>query len=171
MTSLLATPPLNELVNLCSSSLSRGLCVKNTFVHVQDIPVVARVRSRSCEARFVSEFEQTKDCPLDEGVCTIMVKNIPSRCTPKEFLDCVHDLGFKDKYGMFHMPRRGNRQNFGYAFLHFWKAVDASSFDMKMSGMRIGGRKSDKRIVVAHADVQAVTGTKKVLKRCRMTVQ
>merc|ERR1712007_391604 len=166
MTSFLMTSPLNGLVNCGSNSLSHELCVKNTFVHVQDTSVSARVRSRSCEARFVSESERTNDYSFDEGVCTVMVKNIPCRCTPQEVLDCVHDLGFKGKYRKFHLPRRSNRQNFGYAFLQFCNSADASRFEMKMSGMRIGGRKSDKRVVVAPADVQAVTGTKKVLKRC-----
>lgn len=100
-----------------------------------------------------------------------MVKNIPCRCSQNEFLDCVHDLGFEGKYGAFHMPGRSNRQNFGYAFMQFWDSADASSFYEKMSGISIGGRKSQKRIVVAPADVQSVTGTKKVLKRCGMKVQ
>merc|ERR1712137_769364 len=86
------------------STFSHGLCVKNTFVHVQNSFVSAQVRSRSCEARFVSEFKGTNDCPLEAGVCTVMVKNIPCRCSQDEFLDCVHDVGFKGKYGTFQMP-------------------------------------------------------------------
>jgi len=179
---VMTSSPVNLLVNGLnnsgSSTLSDGICVKNTFVHVQNAFVSAQVRSRSCEARFVSEFKGTNDCrfvseskgtndcPLEAGVCTVMVKNIPCRCSQEEFLDCVHDLGFKGKYGTFHMPGRSNRQNFGYAFLQFWEPVDASKFYDKMSGIRIGGRKSQKRIVVAPADVQSVTGTKKALRRC-----
>jgi len=165
------TPGSNGLVNCGSKSFLHGLCVKNTFVHVQDTPAFAKVRSRSCEARFVSEFERTNDCPFDTGVCTVMVKNIPCRCTPKEVLDCAHSLGFKDKYDMFHMPGRRNRQNFGYAFFQFEDSADALKFYQKMSGIRIGGRKSEKRVVVVPADVQSVTGPKKVLKRRGMIVQ
>jgi len=118
----------------------------------------------------VSELNGTGDCPLDEGVRTLMVKNIPCRCSQDEVLDCVHALGFKGKYSTFHMPGRSKRQNFGYAFIDFHSSVDALRFYDKMSGICIGGRKSQKRIVVAPADVQSVTGTKKVLKRCGLGV-
>jgi len=100
-----------------------------------------------------------------------MVKNIPCRCSQNEFLDCVHDLGFKGRYDTFHMPGRSNRQNFGYAFLQFRDSADVSKFYEKMSGIRIGGRKSQKRIVVVPADVQSLTGTKKVLKRSGVCAQ
>jgi len=113
----------------------------------------------------------TNDCPLEAGVCTVMVKNIPCRCSQEEFLDCVHELGFKGRYGTFHMPGRSNRQNFGYAFLQFFEAADASKFYEKMSGIRIGGRKSQKRIVVAPADVQSITGNKKLLRRSGVCLQ
>lgn len=164
------TPLAHGLHNGGSSTLSHGFCVKNTFVHVQDSVASAHVRSRSCEARFVSELEGSDDCPLDKGVCTLMLKNIPCRCSQDEVLDCVHALGFKGKYGTFHMPGRSKRQNFGYAFLDFYNPADALRFYDKMSGICIGGRKSQKRIVVAPADVQSVTGTKKVLKRCGLGV-
>jgi len=164
------TPDVNGPVN-AGSTLSHGLCVKNTFVHVQNSFVSAQVRSKSCEARFVSEFTGTDDCPFEAGVCTVMVKNIPCRCSQDEFLDCVHDLGFEGKYGTFHMPGRSNRQNFGYAFLQFRETADVLKFYEKMSGIRIGGRKSQKRIVVVPADVQSLTGTKKVLKRRGVCVQ
>jgi len=118
----------------------------------------------------VSEFNGT-DCPFEVGVCTVMVKNIPCRCSQEEFLECVHDLGFKGKYGTFHMPGRSNRHNFGYAFLQFRESAVAFTFYEKMSGIRIGGRKSQKRIVVVPADVQSLTGTKKVLKRSGVCVQ
>jgi len=171
----MTSSPVNLLVNGLVTSGSRtlldGICVKNTFVHVQNAFVSARIRSRSCEARFVSECKGTNDCPFEAGVCTVMVKNIPCRCSQEEFLDCVHDLGFEGKYGTFHMPGRSNRQNFGYAFLQFWEPADAAKFYEKMSGARIGGRKSQKRIVVAPADVQSVTGTKKALRRCGVCVQ
>jgi len=171
MTSFLMTPSIRGPANCGSNCHSDGVCVKNTFVHLEDAPVFQHVRSRSCEARFLSEFEPTYDGPLDAGVCTVMVKNIPCRCTQDEFLDCVHELGFKDKYGTFHMPGRSSRQNFGYAFMKFNSTEDASRFYEKMSGIRIGGRNSSKRIVVVPADVQSVTGTKKLLKRYGMSVQ
>merc|ERR1712137_1375597 len=90
--------------------------------------VSAQVRSRSCEARFVSEFKEKNDCPFEAGVCTVMVKNIPCRCSQEEFLDCIHSLGYKGKYGTFHMPGRSKRQNFGYAFLQFHESADACLF-------------------------------------------
>lgn len=164
------TPPHDGLVNCGSSSFSHGVCVKNTFVHLQDSYASAQVRSRSCDARFVSEFEGPSDCPFDAGVCTVMVKNIPCRCTPKDVLDCVHGLGFKDRYSMFHMPGRRKGMNFGYAFFSFKSSADAATFYKKMSGIRIG-RNSEKRVVVVPADVQSMTGTKKVLKRCGRTLQ
>lgn len=170
MTTSFGTLNVNGPVNV-SSPHSHGLCVKNTFVHMQNSLVSAHVRSKSCEARFVSEYEETNDCPFTEGVCTVMVKNIPCRCSQDEFLDCVHDLGFEGKYGAFHMPGRSNRQNFGYAFLQFRESADACKFFEKMSGIRIGGRKSQKRIVVVPADVQSLTGTKKVLKRSGVCLQ
>merc|ERR1712137_672818 len=155
----------NGLVNCGSGSLTHGLCVKNTFVHLQNTPASAKVRTRSCEARFASEFDRTNDCPFDARISTVILKNIPCRCTPKEVLDCVHDVGFEGKYTMFHMPRRSNHQNFGYAYFSFEDSADVAKFYEKMSGIRIGGRNSEKRIVVALADVQSVTGPKKVLKR------
>merc|ERR550532_1179654 len=164
MASSLVTPNLNGPVS-GSSTFTHGLCVKNTFVHVQNSSVSAQVRSRSCEARFVSEFKEKNECPFQAGVCTVMVKNIPCRCSQDEFLDCIHNLGFKGKYGTFHMPGRSNRQNFGYAFLQFRESADACEIYEKMSGIHIGGRKSQKRIVVVPADVQSLTGPKKVLKR------
>merc|ERR1712137_1178392 len=94
-----------------------GHCVKNTFVHVQNPLVSTQIRSRSCEARFVSEIKGINDCSFQTGICTVMVKNIPCHCSEDEFLDCVHNLGFRGKYSTFHMPGRSNRQNFGYAFL------------------------------------------------------
>jgi len=161
------TPLVSGLVNSGPSTFSHGLCVKNTFIHVLEQKGSAKDRCNSCPAQIVCGFERSfsKECPFDKEVQSVMIKNVPCRCSQNEVLSCIHNHGFEGKYDMFHMPKRSARSNFGYAFLHFPHAADASRFHEKMSGVGIPGRISDKRLTIVPANIQSLVGTKQELKK------
>merc|ERR1712107_11433 len=116
-----ATSAPTGLVQLGSESHLLQMCIKNTFIHLQERPLCPQRRSSSCPAQIASLLKPPKanDGPFDAQVSTVMLKNIPPRCSQGEVLSCMCDHGFQDKYDMFHMPKRPNHTNFGFAFVHF----------------------------------------------------
>jgi hypothetical protein len=86
---------------------------------------------------------------------TLMIKNIPCRCTHQEVLDAIDSLGFGDLYNFFHLPiRRGHGQNFGYAFLGFADKETTKMFADAVTGFRFANRNSSKACAVAPARIQ-----------------
>lgn len=91
---------------------------------------------------------------------TVMLNNLPSRCSPQELLELIDDLGFKDTYDFFHMPMRSNRtQNNGFAFLGFKKASTVNLFSQVAVGVRVRAN-SAKHLQVCAAHLQGVTSGK-----------
>eukprot|EP00927_Polykrikos_kofoidii_P065612 TRINITY_DN6134_c0_g2_i1.p1 TRINITY_DN6134_c0_g2~~TRINITY_DN6134_c0_g2_i1.p1 ORF type:complete len:234 (+),score=27.18 TRINITY_DN6134_c0_g2_i1:44-745(+) len=89
------------------------------------------------------------------GVTTVMIRNLPCRCTRAEVLDAVHDLGFSRECVFFHMPfRSGAKQNQGYAFVGFRDPEVCLSFRDAVTGYRLNSRKSSKTLSVMPAKVQ-----------------
>jgi len=91
----------------------------------------------------------------DGNFQTLMIKHIPCRCTRKEVLDAIADVGFGKLYNFFHLPvRRVNQRNFGYAFIGFPNPEITAKFAIAMTGYRWSCRCSTKECEVAPARIQ-----------------
>lgn len=106
------------------------------------------------------DFSELADAGLEESMFdgnfqTLMIKHIPCRCTRKEVLDAIADVGFAHLYNFFHLPvRRVNQRNFGYAFIGFPTPEITSKFALAMTGYRWSCRCSTKECEVAPARIQ-----------------
>jgi hypothetical protein len=90
-----------------------------------------------------------------DDVHTLMIKNIPCRCSQQEVLDAIVEIGFGDLYNFFYLPiRRGHQQNFGYAFIGFMDKEITKQFGSAMTGYRFVNRNSSKACAVAPARIQ-----------------
>mmetsp|Transcript_24121 Transcript_24121/g.39295 ORF Transcript_24121/g.39295 Transcript_24121/m.39295 type:complete len:235 (-) Transcript_24121:24-728(-) len=120
----------------------------------------------------VAEFDMNLDAPNcdspneegvepgDEGVDwqsvhTVMIKNIPCRCSTEEVLAAVDQMGFEGSYDFFYLPmNRRHRQGIGYAFINFQEKGTAAVFKDAMCGYQFPGRNSKKVVHVAVAQLQ-----------------
>jgi len=109
------------------------------------------------------EFARAKDLDKDDAeksvlegnFHTVMIKHIPCRCSQKEVLDAVSDVGFGERYNFFYLPiRRVHMRNFGYAFIGFPNPETTAKFAVAMTGYRFPCRRSPKACAVAPARVQ-----------------
>ncbi|CAK9042585.1 unnamed protein product [Durusdinium trenchii] len=90
-----------------------------------------------------------------QSVSTVMIKNIPCRCTTEEVLAAVDRLGFAGAYDFFYLPiNRRHRQGIGYAFINFPQQGAAGLFKKAIAGYQFPGRKSQKVVHVAKAQLQ-----------------
>ncbi|CAE7947356.1 ML5, partial [Symbiodinium sp. KB8] len=86
---------------------------------------------------------------------TMMIKNIPCRCTAGEVLRGVDSLGFAGTYDFFYLPmNRRHKQGIGYAFINFIELGTAAQFKEAIWGYRFPGRKSTKQVEIAPAQLQ-----------------
>ncbi|CAE7741632.1 ML5 [Symbiodinium sp. CCMP2456] len=122
---------------------------------------------RDCESPVDSEFERqtTRDSPcsansdrddLDlEDLHTVMIKNIPCRCSAEEVLRAVDSLGFAGTYDFFYLPmNRRHKQGIGYGFINFIELGTAVRFKEAIWGYRFPGRRSTKQVEIAVAQLQ-----------------
>jgi len=152
----------NESLNYYPHFDMEQVYIKNTFVHVAE-RVPARARSASCPAvgAASSKLEEAHGS-FGPGVHTVMLKNLPSRCTANEVLSCVDDLGFKNKYDVSYMPKRPGVQNLGYMFIRFLDPADAYRIWLKMNGFQFPTRRhSTKRVELVPAADQTYIGKRK----------
>mmetsp|Transcript_46207 Transcript_46207/g.75135 ORF Transcript_46207/g.75135 Transcript_46207/m.75135 type:complete len:264 (-) Transcript_46207:51-842(-) len=65
---------------------------------------------------------------LQEGIVTVMIRNIPYSCNPDIMLLEFDLRGFSGTYDFFWCPRRPGNGNYGYAVVNFSNARDAKLF-------------------------------------------
>lgn len=128
---------------------------------------------RSLEDQDTASNLSTADGEACEEKCwdevyTIMVKNIPCRCSRAEVLAAIDVVGFGGLYDFFYLPvQRGHRQNSGYAFVGFADASATLRFRVAMSGYRFPGRCSEKVVSVVPARIQGLDKTAEHFSRTR----
>jgi hypothetical protein len=93
----------------------------------------------------------------DDGIRTIMMRNIPCRCTKDDLFEAIEELGFAGTYEFFHLPiKRCQRQNYGYAFIGFHTAEVTTRFCKVAEGYKFRGRKSVKAVTLVPARLQGL---------------
>ena len=72
-----------------------------------------------------------------EDLHTVMIKNIPCRCSAEEVLRAVDSLGFAGTYDFFYLPmNRRHKQGIGYGFINFIELGTAVRFKDAIWGYR-----------------------------------
>mmetsp|Transcript_68178 Transcript_68178/g.160474 ORF Transcript_68178/g.160474 Transcript_68178/m.160474 type:complete len:230 (+) Transcript_68178:3-692(+) len=112
-----------------------------------------------CSEAVSSSFEQV--CEDWASVHTVMIKNIPCRCSSADVLQAVESLGFAGAYDFFYLPmNRRHKQGLGYAFINFIDKGTAAAFKTAIEGYRFPGRRSPKQVQVAIAQLQGLEEAK-----------
>jgi hypothetical protein len=92
-----------------------------------------------------------------QGVVTLMVRNLPNRLTVTDVIQQLEKLGFADAYDYLYMPRDlQSRANKGYVFLNFTTQKAAKCFTDKVDDTKLHDRASGKRAAVSEAKSQGV---------------
>jgi arsenate reductase-like glutaredoxin family protein len=100
-----------------------------------------------------------------DGSCTLMIKNIPCRCSKRKLLESITKLGFGQDVRFLHVPSRtGTEGSMGYAFIGFDNKDIASRFAKRVDGFRFNGTNSTKMCSVLPARIQ---GIKNALENCQ----
>ena len=90
-----------------------------------------------------------------EDLHTVMIRNIPCRCSAEEVLRAVDSLGFAGTYDFFYLPmNRRHKQGIGYGFINFIELGTAVRFKDATWGYRFPGRRSTKQVEIAVAQLQ-----------------
>eukprot|EP00405_Crypthecodinium_cohnii_P043371 CAMPEP_0206579858 /NCGR_PEP_ID=MMETSP0325_2-20121206/32801_1 /ASSEMBLY_ACC=CAM_ASM_000347 /TAXON_ID=2866 /ORGANISM="Crypthecodinium cohnii, Strain Seligo" /LENGTH=216 /DNA_ID=CAMNT_0054085753 /DNA_START=68 /DNA_END=714 /DNA_ORIENTATION=+ len=83
----------------------------------------------------------------------VMVKNILNRCTKKEFMKFLDNMGMKGSYNGVYMPlgstRQGKTSNLGYAFVDFKGASEVALCRSLLDGLLVECPGQQKRIEIA----------------------
>lgn len=122
----------------------------------------ARARQQAATATTCSEDLAPRCCPV-----TLLLKNIPSRCTSRDILEVIADSGFAGRFEFLYLPFKPRQsQNRGYAFVSFVDSAEARAFQQHMYGRKFTRRCSAKELVIEVANshfsidqVQAATRT------------
>jgi len=104
-------------------------------------------------------LEEVQRIAPPPDVTTVMLKNIPCRCSKSEVLAAIGTKGFGTTYqfNFFYLPiKRGHHQNIGYAFFGFQDPNVAAYFTEVMSGFQFPGRRSVKVCEVLPARIQGI---------------
>ncbi|CAJ1363634.1 unnamed protein product [Effrenium voratum] len=111
---------------------------------------------RQTTAETAANGEKDPDDGVEwQAVRTVMIKNIPCRCSSQEVLRAVNTLGFDGTYDFFYLPmNRRHKQGIGYAFINFREPGAAAKFKQAIWGYRFPGRNSTKVVHVAVAQLQ-----------------
>jgi len=123
---------------------------------VREMPAELAVPTRASSGPGLADLP---DCAPPEaewdGVTTVMIKNIPSRCHQDEVLEAIAQFGFAGRYTFFYQPKKtGKALNYGYAFIGLNTEQDVTDFRRAMEGFQFVRRKSLKAIAVAPAKIQ-----------------
>jgi len=94
-------------------------------------------------------------------VTTMMIRNIPCRCTIEKVLSDIDALGYAGTYDFFYLPQTRKRSsNLGYAFINFRTSETARHFESSMVGHRFcfskNQPKSSKICAVSPAAIQGL---------------
>jgi hypothetical protein len=93
----------------------------------------------------------------NDEVTTLMIRNLPCRCTQKQVRNAIEEIGFGSDYTLFYLPiRHGQAENLGYAFIGFFDKNIATAFTNSMNGYRFPGRSSHKSCDVVQARIQGL---------------
>lgn len=102
-----------------------------------------------------------KRAPARE-ITTLMMRGIPCSLTQEALLALIDDVGLKDKYNFFYLPRDGKRSsNLGYAFINFVDQQSAELCTAAFTGVRLAPARSKKTCAVTPADIQGLPGLSK----------
>lgn len=95
----------------------------------------------------------------NKELLTVMLRNIPCRCTQQDLVDLLTDHGWADACNFFHlpMPRGRCKGNLGYAFIGFPTTELAQEFMYSMKGVEFSSRKSAKVLDVSPARIQGLS--------------
>jgi hypothetical protein len=89
-----------------------------------------------------------------QGPVTLVLKNIPARCTLADLTLTVVNAGFQGKFDYMYMPMKRNAlQNKGYVFVSFADEAQAYNFCSRVEGRTSCGRRSVKVIEIERSDV------------------
>jgi hypothetical protein len=102
----------------------------------------------------------------DGPITTMMIRNIPCRCSTEKILEDINSLGYEGEYDFFYLPQTRKRSsNLGYGFINFKTAEAAADFQLRMSGhkfaMNSRHSKSHKICYISPATIQGLENTKK----------
>jgi len=111
--------------------------------------------STTCSTHQGSEgSEDKKEFKIGtDDVDTLLLENLPCRCSQQEILDAITVAGFGNLYDFFYMPIRCGR-NFGYAIVGFKDKDVCAAFAEALAGYCFSGRVSSKCCTVTPALVQ-----------------
>jgi hypothetical protein len=163
-----------------------AVCVKNSFIHVED-PQLHTSRKRTCSAPavisekslvepdheldepviqfrgdiffsiFVSPACERSPAKLASGTTTVMVRNIPTRFTSVSFLRVLDECGFRNAYSFFYLPMDFRTgKNMGYCFINFVHASFTVMFASLFHGRRLRMTTSTKVIEVTASKRQGL---------------
>lgn len=109
--------------------------------------------------------------PASDGDTTMMIRNIPCRCTKEDILWDINALGFEGQYDYFYLPQGRRRQcNLGYAFINFKMPAFATNFQIRMHGQRLATkRRCSNSQKVCEVTSAAIQGLEKNLERFQKT--
>ncbi|CAE8713512.1 unnamed protein product [Polarella glacialis] len=91
----------------------------------------------------------------EEGVVTMMMRNLPNRYKQEMVREEVEKSGFSDAFDILYLPLDPKtRVNRGYAFINFKTALQASQFKATFDGYRMQKSNSHKAVSVVPAKLQ-----------------
>lgn len=95
------------------------------------------------------------------GPVTLVVRNMPSRCTSEHLLEAMELAGYKGRFDFLYLPMKPPRvaQNRGYAFVGFVSAAEAREFFVVMQGCRfnrISNKEMSMEVAQQHRSMQEV---------------
>lgn len=97
-----------------------------------------------------------KSEPLPHGVTTLIVRNIPARCTQASLLDLWPPEGV---YNLLHLPYDHRRKcHVGKAMINFVSSMAAEAFRAKWQGGLVSPKAKVKKLSMVAADVQGLRG-------------
>jgi hypothetical protein len=92
-----------------------------------------------------------------ESNTSIMLKGLPCRCSHKDIMDALEDLGFGGRYDFVHLPRKNNQaSNLGYAFIGFETEDTCRQFTDAIIGYHFAKHRSTKVLETAPAHIQGI---------------
>lgn len=154
-------------IEVLEQDISDGeLSPASTAASYSDVRVCALMQKGQCFAAPTQQQVQESwyDASVDvisEDATTLMVRNLPCRCTMDDILTDVHALGFEGTYDFFYLPQdRRRKSNLGYAFINFKNPADAVDFQDRFQGRSFSAKgrngQSQKVCEVTFAAIQGL---------------
>lgn len=120
--------------------------------------------SRSSERGNIAAAHEIAATATEEDnkeLLTVMLRNIPCRCTQQDLIDLLTDHGWADAFNFFHVPTPRGRYkgNLGYAFIGFPTTELTQEFMRSMKGVEFSSRNSAKVLDVSPARIQGLNNS------------